>query len=53
MTKPLDDVKVVELASFVAAPSAGAVLADLGAEVIKIEPPTGDPYRGLMRSPKI
>ena len=53
MTRPLDDVKVVELASFVAAPSAGAVMADLGADVIKIEPPTGDPYRGLMRSPKI
>ncbi len=53
MIKPLDDVKVVELASFVAAPSAGAVMADLGADVIKIEPPRGDPYRGLMRAPKI
>ena len=51
--KPLDGIRVVEMAGFVAAPSAGAVMADLGAEVIKIEPPTGDPYRGLMRPPKI
>ena len=29
-------------------PSAGAVLADWGADVIKVEPPTGDPLRGLV-----
>ncbi len=51
--KPLDGIRVVELASFVAAPSAGAIMADLGADVIKIEPPAGDTYRGLMRQPKI
>ncbi len=51
--KPLDGVRVVEMASFVAAPSAGAIMADLGADVIKIEPPTGDTYRGLMRQPKL
>ena len=51
--KPLDGVRVVELAGFVAAPSAGVILAELGADVIKIELPTGDPYRGLMRPPKI
>ena len=36
-----------------AAPSAAAVLADLGADVIKVEPPGGDAVRGLMRPPKI
>ncbi len=51
--KPLDGIRVVEMASFVAAPSAGVIMADLGADVIKIEPPSGDTYRGLMRRPKI
>jgi crotonobetainyl-CoA:carnitine CoA-transferase CaiB-like acyl-CoA transferase len=41
-------VRVVELAQFVFVPAAGAILADLGAEVIKIEEPKqGDPYRTL------
>jgi crotonobetainyl-CoA:carnitine CoA-transferase CaiB-like acyl-CoA transferase len=44
-----DGVRVLELAQWVFVPAAGAVLADQGAEVIKIEnPATGDPYRGLM-----
>ncbi|MBO0869054.1 MAG: CoA transferase [Micromonosporaceae bacterium] len=43
----LDGVRVVEFASYVAGPYAGGLLADLGAEVIKVEvPPHGDPYRG-------
>jgi crotonobetainyl-CoA:carnitine CoA-transferase CaiB-like acyl-CoA transferase len=42
---PLEGIRVVELASFVAAPAAGALLADLGAEVIKIEVPWGEIYR--------
>jgi crotonobetainyl-CoA:carnitine CoA-transferase CaiB-like acyl-CoA transferase len=42
-------VRVVELAQWVFVPVAGALLADWGAEVIKIEPPeTGDGYRGLV-----
>lgn len=45
MTAPLDGIRVVELASFVAAPSAGALLADLGAEIVKIEIPEGEIYR--------
>jgi crotonobetainyl-CoA:carnitine CoA-transferase CaiB-like acyl-CoA transferase len=45
-------VKVVELSSWMAAPSAAAVLADLGADVIKVEPPGGDPARGLSRPPR-
>lgn len=40
-------VRVIELAQFVFVPAAGAVLADLGAEVIKIELVSGDPYRTL------
>lgn len=40
-------VRVVELAQFVFVPAASVVLADLGAEVIKIEAITGDPYRTL------
>lgn len=43
----LDGVRIVEFASYVAGPYAGVLLADLGAEVIKVEmPPHGDPYRG-------
>jgi formyl-CoA transferase len=46
MTLPLKGVRVVELAAYVFVPVAGAVLADLGADVIRVEPPTGDPFRG-------
>ena len=47
MAAPLEGIRVVELANWLAAPSATALLCDLGAEVIKIEPPAGDAYRGL------
>ena len=44
--------KVIDCASFVAAPAATTVLADFGAEVIKIEPPgEGDPWRALYKRP--
>lgn len=45
MSKPLSGIKVVELASFVAAPVVGRLLSDLGAEVIKIEAANGDGWR--------
>ena len=48
MAGPLDGVRVVEVANWMFVPAAGAVLADLGADVIKIEPPTGDPQRALL-----
>jgi crotonobetainyl-CoA:carnitine CoA-transferase CaiB-like acyl-CoA transferase len=44
------DLRVVELGVWVAAPSAAALLADWGAEVIKIEAPTGDPMRNVFGS---
>ncbi len=53
MAAPLDDITVIEVDSYMAAPSAGAVLADLGARVIKVEPFSGDPLRGLGRPAKV
>ena len=51
MTAPLAGVRVVEVATHVFAPMAGAVLAEWGADVVKVESPdTGDPYRGLVTS---
>jgi crotonobetainyl-CoA:carnitine CoA-transferase CaiB-like acyl-CoA transferase len=43
--KALNDLKVLEFAEMVAGPYCGKLLADLGAEVIKVEPPSGDPAR--------
>jgi crotonobetainyl-CoA:carnitine CoA-transferase CaiB-like acyl-CoA transferase len=46
VTAPLEGVRVIEIAHFVAVPAAGSLLADLGADVIKIEtPPKGEIYR--------
>src|SRR4051794_16820520 len=42
-----EGLKVLDCASFIAAPAAATIFADFGADVIKIEPPTGDPYRKL------
>ncbi len=49
MNAPLEDIKVLEVDSYMAAPSAAAILADMGADVVKIEPLAGDPMRGLSR----
>jgi formyl-CoA transferase len=48
-TAPLSGVRVVEIANYVSVPFATMMLADLGAEVIKIEPPRGDPFRRFGR----
>lgn len=44
-TGPLRGIRVVELGVWVAGPAAGGILADWGADVVKVEPPTGDPAR--------
>jgi crotonobetainyl-CoA:carnitine CoA-transferase CaiB-like acyl-CoA transferase len=49
MAGPLDGVKVVEITMFQQGPVAGMRLGDLGADIIKVEPGTGDPGRGMMR----
>jgi len=46
MAKPLLHLKILDLSRILAGPFATQLLADLGAEVLKIEPPGGDPTRG-------
>ena len=53
MAAPLDDITVIEIDSWMAAPSCGAALADLGANVVKIEPLAGDPMRTMGRPAKV
>ncbi|MHA3020381.1 CaiB/BaiF CoA transferase family protein [Mycobacterium sp. BMJ-28] len=51
MSKPLDGIRVLEVAMYGFVPSAGAVLAEWGADVIKVEHAvTGDPQRGLRQT---
>ena len=49
--KMFEGLTVLDCASFIAAPAAATILSDFGAEVIKIEPPSGDPFRHLPRLP--
>lgn len=49
MSGPFEGIKVIEMGHIVAVPSAGAILADWGAEVIKVEPLTGEATRGIRR----
>ena len=48
MSLPLAGVRVVEYAQYVAGPLCGVLLADLGSDVVKVEPPAGDGYRHVM-----
>ncbi|MFC2012022.1 CoA transferase [Chloroflexota bacterium] len=49
MSGILEGLKVIDMGQVVAIPAAGAMMADWGAEVIKLEPLTGEFYRGLVR----
>ena len=48
MSLPLEGIRVIEFSHMVMGPSCGMILADLGAEVIKVEPPGGDRTRTLL-----
>ncbi|QHE84171.1 CaiB/BaiF CoA transferase family protein [Hydrogenophaga sp. BPS33] len=45
--RPLEGVKVLECSSYLSGPLCAQMLSDLGAHVLKVEPPTGDPYRNF------
>src|SRR6187402_125727 len=54
MDRVFKSLKVIDAANYVAAPAAAVMLADFGADVIKIEPPgSGDPYRHVYRMPNL
>ena len=48
-TGPMSGVKVVELGVWIAGPAAAGILADWGADVVKVEPPSGDPCRQFQK----
>src|SRR6185295_9601945 len=43
--KPLEGIHIIEIGAYISAPYAGALLAALGAEVVKVEPPEGEAFR--------
>ncbi len=45
MTGPLKGIRVIEFSQIIAGPISGVLLSDLGADIIKVEPPWGDPWR--------
>ena len=48
MAAPMAGLRVIEVASWLAAPAATALMADLGADVVKVESPGGDPWQYFM-----
>jgi crotonobetainyl-CoA:carnitine CoA-transferase CaiB-like acyl-CoA transferase len=50
---PLEGIRVVEVANWMAAPGAAAMMADMGADVVKVEPLRGDAMRGATRQPAV
>ncbi|HTR06991.1 MAG TPA: CoA transferase, partial [Paraburkholderia sp.] len=44
---PLDGIRVIDFSRVLAGPLCSALLGDLGADIIKIEPPAGDDYRAI------
>ena len=53
MTQVLDNIVVLDFSSGRAGSVATMILSDFGAEVIKVEPPEGDPYRGVPAEPPL
>lgn len=53
MTRPLDGIRVLDVSNMLMAPYATQILGDMGADVIKVEAPAGDPVRGIgpLRNP--
>jgi len=49
LTLPLEGIRVLDWTCFQQGPTTSVLLADMGADVIKVEPPEGEPGRGLMR----
>lgn len=47
--RPLDGIRVVDFGTFIAGPYSSVLLGDLGADVISVEPPGGNPIRGVFR----
>lgn len=47
MARPLDGVKIIDMSNMLMAPYATQILGDMGADVIKVEPPEGDPIRDI------
>ena len=45
MARLLDGIRVIDAANFIAGPVSTTIMADFGADVIKVEPPSGDIYR--------
>ena len=45
--RPLDGIRILDFTRVLAGPMSTALLADLGAEVVKVEPPQGDDYRAI------